>query len=65
MEKILAAPRVGGLPPELLAALAAAIRGSVYDRGHPSFAQQTRLWNGNLVCAPRAVASPVDAADVS
>jgi hypothetical protein len=67
METLVRAARFPGLSPPLLRELQAACAGTVFDRvqGAPDFAKQTRLWNGNLVCAARAVACPVDAQDVS
>jgi hypothetical protein len=66
MEGLLAT-RFPGLAAPLLRELTAAVAGHVYDRvqGAQGFAQQTRLWNGNLICPSKAVACPVDAHDVS
>jgi hypothetical protein len=65
MEALLAAPRVAGFDDADLAALAARVRGPVYNRGHAAFAAQTRLWNGNILCQARALACPIDAGDVA
>lgn len=53
------------MDPALLDSLRACLRGPVYERGSAGFAPNTRLFNGNVVCAAEAVCLPLDAADVS
>lgn len=45
--------------------LSASVRGEVFRRGDQRFHEHTRLFNGNVVNASRAVILPLDARDVS
>jgi hypothetical protein len=65
MESLLKTSRHNGLSEPLLRELQGVCSGTVYDRHEHGFAQQTRLWNGNLVCTSKVVCCPLDAQDVS
>ncbi|KAA1476957.1 hypothetical protein DENSPDRAFT_563398 [Dentipellis sp. KUC8613] len=53
------------LPQALLDELAFSIRGKLYPRDDPHFMERSRMFNGNIVNASKAVACPLDAYDVS
>ncbi|KAI0061867.1 hypothetical protein BV25DRAFT_1947112 [Artomyces pyxidatus] len=53
------------LPQHLFEELSASIKGQAYNREDAYFTERTRLFNGNVVNASKAVVLPLDAEDVS
>ncbi|KAJ3758077.1 hypothetical protein EV360DRAFT_44718 [Lentinula raphanica] len=53
------------LTKELLDELKSSVRGQVYEKGNPNFAEYTVMFNGNVETLGQVVVCPLDAADVS
>ncbi|KAH9485621.1 FAD-linked oxidoreductase [Psilocybe cubensis] len=58
-------PTVEPLSKELYEELGSSVRGQVYRRDEPGFADYSTIFNGNVVSASKAVVCPLDAEDVS